>query len=659
MNLGRLPFLKRLIAAIASGKSLVVAATFAFVLLALLDPGFMEGWETKTIDWRFLVRGPQSAGDAMVIVMIDERSIQEGGRWPWPRETMARLLTQISAGAPRVVAFDIIFSEHETVAIPSDSSDPAGEATLSAGERQFQAALKSAGNVVLGVGMEVPTDYQSDAQVLPNIPLGHLGNLSFSRITPGAGGAVEAIGALAPLAPFAEAAAALGHVYILPDRDGVLRREFLWLSYQGDYYPPISLQTARLYLGLASQSMTLRLGEGIRLGGFTVPTDEFGRMMINYRGREGTFPQYPAIDVLRGVVPASVFEDKAVFIGINAIGLGEMKATPLSHGMPGVEKNANATAGMIDRQFLYRAGWMKVVDAGWILVLGVILSLGLPRLRAVGGGALATALMMIHIALVTGVFIRWGVWFHLVYPAGSIAVSYVGFTAFEYFIEEKKARQIRAMFASYVTPRVLAEMIRNQELTQLGGTMQEMTVLFSDVRGFTTYCTQYPPQQVVALLNEYLAAMTDVIFHWEGTLDKFVGDSIMVFWGAPLPQPDHAQRAVGCALAMRKRLSELQQKWRSEGKAPFDIGIGISTGEMIVGNIGAEGKKMDYTVIGDTVNLAARVEGLTRKYPYPIIITATTYRQLEQQVGIHEIDEVKVKGREQEAGVVIYGVESV
>lgn len=649
----------------ASRKYLVIAVTLSFVLLALLDPNFMEAWETKTVDWRFLVRGAQPAGDAVAIVMIDERSIQEGGRWPWPRETMARLLTRISAGAPRVIAFDIIFSEHETVATEASPSYPP---TLSAGERQFQTAIKTAGNVMLGVGLDVPADYRTDAVVLPNLPLRDLNNLSFSRIVPGAGGAVEAVGALPPLAPFAEAAAALGHVYILPDRDGVLRREFLWLSYQGDYYPPLSLQTARLYLGVAHPLMALRLGEGIRLGRFTVPTDEYGRMLINYRGREGTFLQYAAIDVLRGAVPASVFADKAVFIGLNAIALGEMKVTPLSHGMTGVEKNANVTASIIDRTFLYRAGWMKMIDAGWILLLGSILWQGLPRLRAVGGGALAAALMTLHIVLVTLVFIRWGLWIHMVYPAGSIAVSYVSFTAFEYFVEERKARQVRAMFASYVTPRVLAEMIRNPELAQLGGTRQEMTVLFSDVRGFTSYCTQYPPQQVVGLLNEYLAAMTDVIFHWEGTLDKFVGDAIMVFWGAPLPQPDHALRAVCCALAMRKRLSELQQKWRSEGKTPFDTGIGISSGEMIVGNIGAAGKKMDYTVIGDAVNLASRVEGLTRKYPYPIIMTATTYQQVAQttgaadllfQAGIHEIDTVKVKGREQEAGMVIYGVESV
>ncbi|MEI6153457.1 MAG: adenylate/guanylate cyclase domain-containing protein, partial [Deltaproteobacteria bacterium] len=240
-----------------------------------------------------------------------------------------------------------------------------------------------------------------------------------------------------------------------------------------------------------------------------------------------------------------------------------------------------------------------------------------------------------------------------IYSSANIVIIYFVINAYKYATEERYAKRIRGMFSSYVTERVVNELIKHPDLAKLGGERREVTVLFSDVRGFTTFSEKHGPEKVVAILNEYLGEMTDIIFQWDGTLDKFVGDEIVAFWGAPLPQDDHAERAAKCALHMVRRLEELQEKWTAEGREALYAGFGLNTGDVIVGNIGAEGKKMDYTVIGDNVNLGARVEGLTRKYEADIIITEFTLEKLRPvmekdpswKIRVKGLDAVAVKGK--------------
>ncbi len=453
------------------------------------------------------------------------------------------------------------------------------------------------------------------------------------------------------------------------------------VEYEGEYFPPMTLQAARLYLGLSEMEMELKIGESVRLGKTEIQTDEVGRILVDYFGKERTYPYYSAADVVSGSVPPTLFEGKVVVIGASALATGDSKITPFSNNIMGFEKNATVIENIVSNRFFYRSeSIMKEINLGFIVLYGLILWIVMPRVRALGGGIWGGGLFTAHLVLATGLFIRYRIWVDIVYPAGSVFGTYVVYTGFQYFTEEKKAREIRKMFQSYVSPRVVEEMIKRPELARLGGYKQEITILFSDVRGFTVYCEERKerPAEVVSILNEYLGAMTDIVFQWEGTLDKFVGDAVMVFWGAPLPQEDHAWRAVGCAWHMRRRLAELQEKWKSEGKQPLDIGIGINTGEAIVGNIGADGKKMDYTVIGDAVNLAARVESLTRKYESAIIMTDRTFDRIKDRIEkwngrppteggvidqagspflIRELDKVKVKGKEET--IPIYGVTNV
>jgi adenylate cyclase len=374
--------------------------------------------------------------------------------------------------------------------------------------------------------------------------------------------------------------------------------------------------------------------------------------------------------VLEGRFPKNEFSDKIVLVGASALGLSDMKVTPTSVSMPGVEKHGHVVASLIEGKILEKAP--DVLDIFLLLLIGLLLTLVLPRVKAIAGTIFSIITLTAFAAAGYFLFLNKGVMINMAYPLTEIFLVYIGITAYNFASEESRAKKIKMMFSSYVTERVVDELIKNPEMAKLGGERKEVTILFSDIRGFTSFSESRPPEEVVTQLNEYLGAMTEVVFKHEGTLDKFIGDAIMAFWGAPLDQNNHVELAIRCALHMVDRLSDLQKKWKSEGKEPFSIGIGLNTGEVLVGNIGIEGKKIDYTVIGDHVNLASRVESLTRTYNADILLTEYTYsmikdltdsqksdKVIKSAIGhskFSKIDTVKVKGKEQ--SVVIYRLES-
>jgi adenylate cyclase len=462
---------------------------------------------------------------------------------------------------------------------------------------------------------------------------------------------ITARGVLLPVPRFSESSAAMGHINMLPDQDGKLRWEALVVSFMGQLYPSIDLQVARLYKGLSPAEMSVEATDSVTLGNTVISTDPFGRMLIPYYGPHNTFPVIPALDVLEGKANTSSVQGRIVLVGPTAVGIHDKIVTPGSAIMFGVEKHANMIGAILENQSIRFTG--RVANILIIILMGIIFTLLIVQMRAVAGAALAALCIAILFAAGYALFFKWGLWIDISYAGNAIIVIYFGTTAYRYATEERYARQIRSMFSSYVTEKIVNELIRNPELARLGGERREVTVLFSDVKGFTTFSEQHSPEQVVAILNEYLTEMTNIIIRWDGTLDKFVGDMIVAFWGAPLKQPNHAELAVKCTLHMKQRLGELKEIWLKQGQVPFEAGFGLNTGEVIVGNIGAEGKKMDYTVIGDNVNLGSRVEGLTRKYGAGIIITEATLDRIRDLVAagkfghllIHGLDIVTVKGK--------------
>jgi len=620
------------------GKSagITIAAIVAVILSIcyLSNAKFFDVLEEKTLDMRFTMRGKISPGPETVIAAIDEKSINKLGRFPWPRSVWGRVVDRLTADGAKVIVFDVFFTEPENV----ESDD------------MLQQAIRRSGRVILPVVFDFSkTGFRET---------GFTGN-KLDFMTPSSYAVVKhaddpfsplkATMVLPTLYRFSSVAKSLAHINMIPDDDGELRWEMLAIDYQGDYYAPIGLQAARLYRGLKHEDLALDYHGEVGLGDEFIPVDEHGRMLINYRGPTGTFPTYSISDILDGVLPADRFKDKIILIGATAIGIYDLRVTPFSNNMPGIEKHASVVDNILHRDFVYHTEFSVPV---LIVLFAVALGLSIPRLGAKAGAALFLILFAGYLGFVYYLFVAKGIWFNLVYPASALFFGYTSQTAYRFFMEERRARDIRKMFSSYVSKRIVDELIRDPSKAKLGGDRKEITVLFSDIRGFTSFSEKHQPEEVVSLLNEYLGAMTEIVFEYEGTLDKFVGDAVMALWGAPIGQPDHAERAVRCALAMIAKLKQLQAKWASEGRYVIDIGIGINTGDMVVGNMGAEGKKMDYTVIGDNVNLGARLEGLTRKYNNHIIISEYTYEQVKDIVLARELDSVTVKGKENP--VVVY-----
>jgi adenylate cyclase len=615
-----------------------IVIILVFCGLALIKFVPFERVELLLYDVRYLVHGRQAPPKDVVILGIDDKSIDKIGRWPWDRSKIASVIDALKAMGAKVIVMDIIFSE------PWKDDDVLSD------------SIKKADNVILPMIFDFRSGKEKIAEdSLYDSSFPMVRNAANFKIFP----PISANKVLMPLKTFSTAAKTLGHINMIPDKDGVLRWEIMGIEFDGEIFPSMSLQAARVFMGLPMEAMTLKAAEGVQLGEIAIPTDFWNRTLIRYYGPVGTIPNISVLDLVENKVEPSLVKDKIVLIGATAVGIYDLRVTPAGI-MPGVEKHANVIASILQKDFILKIS--NLTNMIIVFVSGIIFLLLIVRLKAVSGAILAIAFIAGLYGITHYFFFARNLWVDLSYPGNNILVTYLAVTAYRYATEERYARRIRGMFSSYVTEKVVNELIKNPNLARLGGERREITVLFSDVRGFTTFSEKHEPEQVVAILNEYLGEMTNIVFRWDGTLDKFVGDEIVAFWGAPIPQEDHAELAVKCALHMVGRLKELQVKWESEGRAPLRAGFGINTGEVIVGNIGAEGKKMDYTVIGDNVNLGARVEGLTRKYDADIIITESTLDKIRGLVAegkiwrlrVEGLDLVAVKGKAKP--VAIYGI---
>ena len=605
------------------------AVTAVFCLLLVKNPLLFEMTEAKLYDFRFQTRGVVAPPDDVVIAAIDEKSLAQLGRWPWSRDVMARLVDRLAEAEAAVVAFDVIFPESE------------------ANDLLLSRAIDNAGNVILPIAFDLESKGGARSEppplsdpVLERSALVSIEDLAlFRSYAPIMSRGVPTL----PVAPLRKSAMSLAHVSMLPDHfDGTLRWEALAIGYNDMLYPSLGLRSAAFFKGVAPELLTVRATRSIDLGKTVIPTDHWGRIPINYYGPGGTVRHIPVVDILEGRAGVKELGNRIVFVGATALGAYDLRVTPFSAVMPGVEKQATVAASILEGRFLTKAS--RLQDLTFLLATGLTLALALSRLRLLWG-AVATLAGMAAICIgAVLLFNQQGLWINLAYPLGNVFWIFMSVTAWNYTFEERHARRIRAMFSSYVTTTIVNELIRNPEMARLGGEKREITVLFSDVRGFTTFSEQHEPEEVVALLNEYLGAMTEVVLHWGGTLDKFIGDAVMVFWNAPLLSEDHAERALRCALDMHARLAQLHQKWDREGKPRLSCGIGINTGEVIVGNIGAEGKKMDYTVIGDHVNLASRVESLTRSFQADILLTESTLAKLRPLVEAGTLAGMELRG---------------
>jgi adenylate cyclase len=641
---------------------LIAAAVVVIVFgLYVWAPEFLRSIETTFYDLHFTLRGPRHPGNQVVIVAIDEKSLASIGRWPWPRSILAQLVTTISKAGANVIALDILLSEPEVsgemrvaheLAGRLDSHGPEAlrqelDAIMARADHdgQLAEAIRQSGRVVLPIVFEIrpgvpPAPPQPQGQPLKSALVAFNHYAERGQYPPPSGLQVGV-----PIPRLAAAARDLGHVTMIADRDGTTRWEAVVFEYHGYYYPSLAVQAVRIAQGVEPAELKLDFGRSLDIGTTVIPLDPRDRMLIDYAGPEGTFRHLSAADVLAGKIPDDALRNRIVFVGGTAAGIYDLRVTPVSPILPGVEKHANVAANILERHFLRRPDWVELLEALGILFWPLLLAWLLPKLRPVTSVGAVAVLWAASFGLVHLAFVR-GMWLPLVYPSLALGLTFVGITVYRLFAEERQRLWIKRAFQRFVSPEVVERLVQNPAALQFGGELRNLTVLFSDIRDFTTYTERHPPEEVVHMLREYLTRMTDQVLAHQGTLDKFIGDAVMAIFGAPVPVADHAERACRTALAMVTELEKLQTKWAAEGREPFRIGIGINTGEMVVGNLGSE-QLFDYTVVGDGVNLGARLESLNKEHQTKlhIIISDSTYEAARDAIEVRRLGEVVVKGK--------------
>jgi len=654
---------------------LVLSALILLVILldtsGLYKYPFIKQLENWTYDARLNFTRPDTIDDRIVIVDIDETSLAEVGRWPWGRDKLARIVDNLfDHYEVDVVGFDIVFAEKDESS-GLEKFEQLARSSLRKNEEYLQAldeirpSLKHdeifarsliGKNVVLGyyfkaklqegesgvTGLLPPALTRMDVQWSERLPIneaaGYGGNLEILQTSVPSGGYFDN--------PFVDA-------------DGVFRRVPLVQSYDGYLFASLALATAQAYLGadgveLAIETEGTRGGkeyfalETINLKNHKIPVDANGAVFVPYRGRQGSFPYIPAHEVLNRKTNPEALRDKIVLVGTSAPGLLDLRSTPVQNIYPGVEVHANIISGILDDRIKHKPAW----TVGYEFVLLVVIAVGMALLLPLVSPLLAaTGTLGLTGLVLARTFVAWDG--KLILPLASplllILLLFILHMSYGFFIESRGKRQLANLFGHYIPPELVDEMSESPEEYSLEGENREMTVLFSDVRGFTSISEGMDPKQLTQLMNALLTPMTRVIHKNRGTIDKYMGDAIMAFWGAPLHDSEHARHALYAAIEMMDELKIMQADFKQRGWPEVNIGIGLNTGDMNVGNMGSE-FRMAYTVLGDAVNLGSRLEGLTKEYGVNIIVSETTKAAISEFV-FRELDLVRVKGKKEPVAI--------
>jgi len=639
------------------------------VFLFFLDPPFLRFMELKALDLRMVFRGQMPTTGAVVIATVDEKSLSEIGRWPWSRNVIARLVDILKEDGAKSIAFDIVFSEPDDNAslktireLTSELKrkgigDPRLEKLLQ--EKKAQAdtdsilaqAIARAQNVTAGfffytTPREVAHFTKEKIEEGRELVANSRYPMVQARGKVDEGNLIHAYAAVPNLKVISEAAVNSGYFNAFPDTDGVIRWSPLVVKFGDSYHYSLAMGALLQFADMPMSGVRLTdFGvESVVVGDVMIPVDESGRILINYLGPAKTFPHYSIADILKGRLPPGTFRDRIVIVGATATGIYDLRVTPFSNVYPGIEIHANVIDNILSGNFLEHSGWTTFLDVCSIVVFGLVMGLAVPRLRALYGVLASLLVIGVFVTANALVFAHYRVWMNVVYPVLTMMTVYLMITVYRYVTEEREKKKIRGAFQYYLTPAVINEVLQDPSKLKLGGDKKDLSVMFSDIRGFTTISEKLTPEQLVSLLNEYLTAMTEKVFKYDGLLDKYIGDAIMAVFGAPIDQPDHALRACRTALDMMEELRRLQVKWEQEGWPRIDIGIGINSGDMVVGNMGSD-MRFDYTVMGDNVNLSSRLEGINKEYGTHIVISEYTYERVKDFMYCRELDSVRVKGK--------------
>jgi adenylate cyclase len=640
-----------------------LALLIAFAGLRVFDPAPIQELRVRTFD-TFQVLDPRIKTQRPVtIVDIDERSLADPrlGQWPWPRTRIADIVASLTRLGAVVIAFDAVFSEPDRLNpdIAADTFRNLDEATreklraLPSNDQIFADAIRNS-RVVLGEsgGPDVHADLDKNLPVTGFAMLGEEPQRFMFKFP----------GLLRNVRVIEEAAAGRGLFTVVPERDGIVRRVPMLMQAQGITMPSLSFEMLRVASG--SGTILIKADEAgiqhIGVKGFQIPTDRNGQLWVHYAHRDPSI-YVSALDVLDGRVPPDKIEGKLVLIGTSAVGLNDIKTTPVSPVMPGVEIHAQVLESALTGGVVSQPSYGIVIEFFGAILLGLLVIAFAPNLgpaKLVGVGALFASLL---------IGTSWYFYIHdrllvdFTYPLLSTTAIYLTLIFSSFVREQAQRRQIRSAFGQYLSPALVEQLAQSPEKLVLGGEEREMTIMFSDVRGFTAISESYKhdPQGLTKLMNRFLTPLTNAILARKGTIDKYMGDAIMAFWNAPIDDREHQLNACEAAVDMLERIEGLNKERELEAEngghvyIPLNVGVGLNTGTCVVGNMGSD-LRFDYSVLGDSVNLASRLEGQTKEYGFPIIAGSKTALAAKDKFAILELDFIMVKGKKEPE--VIYAI---
>jgi adenylate cyclase len=646
---------------IGYARLLCLALLIGFAALRVADPAPVEEIRVRTFDAFQRIDPRKKTARPVTIVDIDDKSLEKLGQWPWPRTRIADLVTELTRLGAVVIAFDAVFSEPDRLnpAFAADTFRNLDEETrarlraLPSNDQVFADAI-NASRVVLGES-GLPEEIAPLDKTLPVTGLAMLGEEPQRFM-------FDFPGLLRNVPVLEHAAAGRGLFTIKPERDGIVRRVPMIMQAQGQTMPSLTFEMLRVATGSGTILIKAEKAgiKSLGIKGLQIPTDHNGQIWVHYARNDASI-YVPAINVLEKNVAPDMIAGKLVLIGTSAVGLNDIKTTPVSRAMPGVEIHAQVLETTLSGEVISTPIYGIVVEFATALLFGLLVIAFAPLFGPVTLVALGAAFASVMIGTSVYFYVQHRLLIDFTYPLLSTTAIYLTLIFSSFVREQAQRRQIRSAFGQYLSPALVEQLAQSPEKLVLGGEEREMTIMFSDMRGFTSISETYKsdPQGLTALMNRFLTPLTNAILNRKGTIDKYMGDAIMAFWNAPLDDKDHHLNACEAALDMLERVDELnsarEQEAKEEGRPfiPLNAGIGLNTGTCVVGNMGSD-QRFDYSVFGDSVNLASRLEGQSKEYGFPIIVGSRTALAVKDKFAILELDFIMVKGKKEPE--VIYAI---
>ncbi|MCG3670103.1 adenylate/guanylate cyclase domain-containing protein [Aliarcobacter butzleri] len=604
-------------------------------------PNLPDSLDNRLRDYLFTIRGELPHNQNVVIVDIDETSIKSLGQWPWSRDKLAKILENLTLANVGIVGLDIVFAEEDRTSPHKILQDlKIYKKDVPNYDLEFANVVENS-PVILGYQFDLVKKDNTNAKA-PQIPA-----IFIEKDKPqDKSYLIEAYNTILNIPQIQDKAYSSGFFNNIPDDTGIIRSVPLIISYDDTIYPSLALEVIRVINN--TQKVVVQYDENgisnIVLDDISIPTDRYGRMLINFRGPERSFKYISAIDIYNNNFDKSEIDGKIVLIGTSAAGLFDLRATPFDSIFPGVEVHANIIDNILMQDFIYKASWLDGANILIIFVLSIIVVMFTTYTTFWANPIIFISFSTSYLFLVYNLLFDYGIVLNILFPIATVLIASIMTTLFDYFYNIKKEEAIKAKFASKVSKNVMDDILKNIDKNEFSAKSKEVTIFFSDIRGFTNISEKLDAKDLISFLNRYMQPMSEIIIKYQGTIDKFIGDAIMAYWNAPIDIKNHCDLALKASLEQLEVLEKLNVELQKENLPKIDIGIGLNTGTVIVGEMGSS-LRSDYTVIGDTINLGSRVESLCKYYDSKLNISNFTKDKLQEEYIFRFLDLVKVKGK--------------